>query len=255
MSSLSLLTLVLGILMILVGGKQGLAAYLGVILNFGLLFLAVILIASGFNIIWICIFFGICILALTIYLGSHDERATNVAFVATLIVLGVMVLLIIPLDYLANTAGFANEQSEQIEAFNLLIGVDFRQLLLATTILSTLGALAEAAIAIASGLEELWQQNPTLTTVQLIKSGKVIGFQIMGMTFNTLFFGMFGSDLALFILLYRLKNTFGYYFNSKIFVAECMLVLYAALAVILVIWLTIYLMTRKLMRSQKRDIS
>lgn len=251
MSAISLLTIVLACLMFLVGGFQGLLGFTSVLLNFGLLFLSVILIAGGFPILPVCGFFGLCILALTIYMGSKEETGANTAFSATLIVLVIMLLLIIPLDSVLNLQGFANEQSEQIEAFNLLIGVDFRQLLIATTVLSTLGALAEAAIAISSGMEELIEQNPDLTSKNLIKSGKIIGFQIMGMTFNTLFFGMFGSDLALFILLYKLKNSLGYYFNSKIFVAQCVLVLYAALAVILVIWLTIHLTTKKFIQKRK----
>ena len=68
----------------------------------------------------------------------------------------------------------------------------------------------------------------------------------MGMTFNTLFFGMFGGDLALFILLYKLNANFGYYLNSKIFVGECM-----AVSVILVIWITTYLMGRKINQKRK----
>ena len=43
---------------------------------------------------------------------------------------------------------------------------------------------------------------------------------------------MFGDDLALFILLYKLDADFSYYLNSKIFVKECLAVLYSAIAVI-----------------------
>ena len=71
----------------------------------------------------------------------------------------------------------------------------------------------------------------------------------MGMTFNTLFFGMFGGDLALFILLYKLDATFGYYLNSKIFVAESMEVLFSSISIILVIWITTYMMGKKVKRT------
>ena len=246
MSELSLLTLILLILMLLVGGKHGLSSFISVVLNFGILFLTVILIAGGFPPLGVSLFAGICILAITIYMGNSDETATNTAFLATIIVMLVMLVIIIPLDQLAQVQGFGNEQSEEIEAFNLLIGIKFESLLIATTMLSTLGAIAEAAIAVASGLEELIAQQNSITLSQLYKSGRTIGFQIMGMTFNTLFFGMFGGDLALFVLLYKLNATFGYYLNSKIFVGECLAVLFSALAVILVIWITIYLTGRKL---------
>lgn len=150
-------------------------------------------------------------------------------------------------------AGFSNEQSEEIEAFNLLIGVNFSAITAAVTILSTLGAIAEAAIAVASGLEEVIQNKPHISLSELFTSGRNIGFQIMGMTFNTLFFGMFGGDLSLFVLLYKLDANFGYYLNAKIFVRECMLVLYSAIAVIAVIWITTYLMGRKVNSLRKTD--
>ena len=184
-------------------------------------------------------------------MGNKNETSTNTAFVATLIVMVIMLLLIVPLDYFAQIKGFSNEQSEEIEAFNLPVGANFETILISTTVLSTLGAIAEAAVAISSGLEELSEQNPGITIAEIFKSGRTIGFQIMGMTFNTLFFGMFGGDLALFILLYKLNANFGYYLNSKIFVGECMAVLYSAVAVILVIWITTYLMGRKINQKRK----
>lgn len=246
MSSITALILVLGILMLIFGGKQGFSSFLSVAFNFIILFLTVVLISSGFPILPVSLFAGICILAITIYMGNNDERSTNVAFIATLIVLLIMVIFIIPIDHFAQIKGFSMEQSEEIEAFNLLIGVNFEQLTIATAILSTLGAISEAAIAIASGLEEIIEQNPQITQRELYKSGSNIGSQIMGMTFNTLFFGMFGSDLALFVLLAKLNAGVGYYLNSKIFVSECMLVLYSAIAVIGVIVITTYLMARKI---------
>ena len=251
MSSILALTIVLGILMIIFGGKQGVSSFCSVLLNFGILFLTVILISSGFPPLGVSLFAGICILAITIYMGNNDERSTNVAFIATIIVLAVMLLLIIPMDHFAQIKGFAMEQSEEIEAFNLLIGVNFEQLAIATAILSTLGAIAEAAIAIASGLEEIIDQNPKITRKELFESGSNIGSQIMGMTFNTLFFGMFGSDLALSVLLAKLHASFGYYLNSKIFVSECMLVLYSAVAVIGVIVITTFLMARKVENAKE----
>lgn len=251
MSAISVLALILAVLMFLVGGKAGLTSFFSAVLNFIILFIAVILITGKLSPIGVAFFAGICLLALTIYMGNEDEKTANIAFKATLIVLVIMLILIIPLDHFAQIKGFANEQSEEIEAFDLLVGVNFEQLLIATTVLSTLGAIAEAAIAVSSGLNELIEQKPEITLAQLYKSGRTIGFQIMGMTFNTLFFGMFGSDLALFILLYKLQASFGYYLNSKIFVKECLAILYSAIAVILVIWITTYLVGKKLNETRK----
>lgn len=246
METIGILAAILGLLMVLIAGKQGFMAFFSVVINFCLLFITILLLSSGFPPLATALFSAICILAITIYMGNTDEQTSNTAFLATICVMLVMLCLIIPFDHLAQVQGFANEQSEEIEAFNLLIGVSFEQILVATTLLSTLGAIAEAAIAIASGLKEVIEENKQIDRAALFRSGRNIGFQIMGMTFNTLFFGMFGGNLALFILLNKLHNSFSYYLNSKIFVAECLLVLYSAIAVILVILFTTWLMGRKL---------
>lgn len=252
MSTISLLTIILMVLMILVGGRNGFTSFMSVVFNFLILFSAVILITGGISAIGVTFFAGVCILAITIFMGNGNEVSANTAFFATLIVMVIMLLLIVPLDHFAQIKGFANEQSEEIEAFNTLVGANFESILISTTVLSTLGAISEAAVAISSGLEELSEQNPGITIAEIFRSGRAIGFQIMGMTFNTLFFGMFGGDLALFILLYKLRADFGYYLNSKIFVGECMAVLYSAVAVILVIWITTYLMGRRI-NQRRRD--
>ena len=253
MTTLKTLLLILAILVILVGGKNGFKAIISFGLNFCLLFLSVILIAGGFSPIMISVLSGGCILAITIYLSDCQETVANTAFFATVIVLALMVIMIIPFDHLVQIEGFSSEDSEEVEAFNLAIGINFESLLIATTILSTLGAIAEAAIAITSGMQEIIEQTPAISSQNLRKSGRTIGFQIMGMTFNTLFFGMFGGNLALFILLDKLRSTFGYYLNSKIFVGETFMVLYSAIAVIGVIGVAIELMVRKVENQQVKQ--
>ncbi|MBZ2406587.1 MAG: YibE/F family protein [Liquorilactobacillus hordei] len=239
MNTIVILIIVLALLMVLSGGKRGVSAFFTLIVNFGLLFLTVILIAGGFPPIFVMMFTGVTILAIIIYVGNNNETQTNTAFIATLLVLAVMLILIVPMNYLMQIYGFSNEQSEEIEAFNVAIGVNFASIAIATTILSTLGAIAEAAIAVASGMEEIIEQGAAKTVQELRTSGRNIGLQIMGMTFNTLFFGMFGGNLALFVLISKLDASFGYYANSKIFASETMLVIYAAISVVLVIWVTI----------------
>lgn len=249
--AISILSIILLVLMTLVGGKSGLLAFISLVVNFIILFITVILISAGFPAIWVAFFAGLCLLAVIIYMGNSDELTTNIAFQATLIVSLIMLGLIIPVNYFAHVQGFSPEQSPEIEAFNILVGVNFKAVVIATTFLSTLGAIAEASVAIVNGMQEVAQVHPELSYQELLASGRQIALQIIGMTFNTLFFGMFGGDLALFVLLYKLNAQVGYYLNSKIFVGECLRIIYAAIAVILVIWLAIHLTARRLKPQKK----
>ncbi|KRM96207.1 integral membrane protein [Liquorilactobacillus aquaticus DSM 21051] len=252
MTTMTFLTFILAFLMFVAGGRNGIYSFFSLVINFFLLFITIILIAGGVPAIGVSFFSGVCILAITIYMGNSEGSEADIAFIATILVMVIMLLLIIPFEHLAQVQGFSNEDSEEIEAFNLAIGVNFESIMISAAVLSTLGAIAEAAIAIASGLQEIIEQKPEIELSDLRRSGRNIGKQIMGMTFNTLFFGMFGGNLALFILLYKLQATFGYYLNSKIFVGETMLVLYASIAVIMIIWITSELMVHKLAKQRNR---
>ncbi len=69
-----------------------------------------------------------------------------------------------------------------------VLGINYLDIAISTAILSTLGAIAEAAIAIAAGLAEILAQHPKIPLKNLQRAGFKVGSQIIGTTFNTLFF-------------------------------------------------------------------
>ena len=128
---------------------------------------------------------------------------------------------------------------------SLYIGMDFLKISVTTTILSTLGAIAEASIAISAGLSEVLEQHQDLSNSSLMANGMSIGESILGTTFNTLFFGFFGGFLALFIWFMGLNYSFGEIMNNKIFVSELIMIFVSFIGVIITIPLTTLVMTRQ----------
>ncbi|KIS04253.1 YibE/F family protein [Paucilactobacillus wasatchensis] len=249
MTTITGLGLVLLMLMVIVGGRQGWKAFLSLILNFGFLFMAVILIAFHLPPLAVTLVTGVIILAITIFMGDDDLVTTQTAFYASLVVLVLLVLLIIPVEHWAMVQGFGEEDSDDLEGMSILIGIKFLKIAVTTTVLSTLGAIAEAAMAIAAGLAEIVQQHPQITAQALFKNGISVGEQIIGTTFNTLFFGFFGGFLALFIWFAGLHYSFGEIVNNKIFVAELIMVLVSFVGVILTVPITAFVMGRRQQRS------
>ena len=237
MSTITALGLVLMILMILVGGKQGWTSFLSLLLNFGFLYFAIVLIAFHVPPLFVTI-----ILAVTIFMGEDDLKTTVTAFYASLIVMGILLLLIIGVEHWAMVQGFGPEDSEDLEGMSILIGISYLKVAVTTTILSTLGAIAEAAMAVAAGLTEVLNAHPDISTAQIMKSGMAIGGQIIGTTFNTLFFGFFGGFLTLFIWFAGLHYSFGTIMNNKIFVAEMIMVLTSFIGVLLTVPITAWIM-------------
>ncbi|WP_076461083.1 YibE/F family protein [Limosilactobacillus caccae] len=245
MTTITGLGLVLMILMILVGGKQGWTAFLSLLLNFGFLYFAIVLVAFHVPPLFVTVTVGVIILAVTIFMGEDDLRTTVTAFYASLIVMAFLLGLIFFVEHWAMVQGFGTEDSDELEGMSILIGISYLKVSVTVTILSTLGAIAEAAMAIASGLTEVLENHPHSSDQQLISSGMSIGRQIIGTTFNTLFFGFFGGFLALFIWFIGLHYSFGTIMNNKIFVAEMIEILISFIGVLITVPMTAWVMTKR----------
>lgn len=242
MGTITALGIVLLILMLLVGGSKIIGSYLSLIINFGILFFSVVLMSFGLSPVIVSIVASVVLLAITIFWSNSSDRTTNVAFLSSLIVLVILIGLIILIENWALVGGFGVEESEELEGLSLLVGVNFNQIAIATIILSSLGAISEASIAIASGLDEIIEYNDNLLPKRILVNGQQIGKQIIGTAVNTLFFGFFGSSLALFIWFAGLHYSLGQIINDKIFVSELIAILVALIGIVIIIPVTTYVM-------------
>ncbi|TPR24616.1 YibE/F family protein [Apilactobacillus micheneri] len=245
MSAIIVLGIVLFVLMLLVGGKQGLQSFLSLILNFGFLFFSIVLIAFHFPPIIVTIITGVIVLALTIFLSGTDDNTSGLAFLSSILVLFILVLLIVPMEHWAQVQGFGLEDSDDLEGLSILIGINFVKIEIATAILSTLGAIAEATMAIASGLDEIKEQHSEIKPSRLLFDGIYVGKQIIGTTLNTLFFGLFGGSLSLFVWFHSLNYSFGDILNDKVFDAQLIVILFSLIGVILTIPITSLVIAEK----------
>lgn len=252
MTSLTALFVTLAGMLIMVGGKKGLQALISLFGNFVWLFLIITLIAWNFNPIMLIIVFGLIILATTIFLSDDNDQVTKVAFIASISVLVLLILLIVPIDLFANVQGFANENSEELEGLSLNIGISFIKITIVATTLATLGAIAEATMAVAAGIQEMLIDTPTLTTKQLFSHGMHIGQQIISTAINTIFFGFIGSNLGLTIWFIKLNYSLEVLINSKLFIGEVLMLLISMIAVALAVPITVLVMQQSIIRQRSK---
>ncbi|ANZ57529.1 hypothetical protein BGL34_04895 [Fructilactobacillus lindneri] len=251
MTTITALIFVLFGAMLLAGGKQGFVSFLGLIFNFGLVFMSVVLISFGIPYLLVTLISAVIILVITIYFGNQQGRNADIAFLTSLIVVGLVILLIIPVEHWAQVQGFGVENTEDLEGLSLQLGVRFLDVSCAMTILSCLGAVAEAAVALATGLVELEDHDKTITDTKLRKEGTKVGKEIVGTAFNTLFFGFYGELIGLFIWFARLHYDFGMVLNDKIFVSEFIMTLISSIGIVLTIPITIYIVIFQKHRRKK----
>lgn len=236
MNVLVLLGMILFFLMTIIGGKKGARSFFAIFLNFVVVLLAVLFMNDpNLNPIVITVIACAIISCINLFYINEMNSKTKTAFLSTLITIVILLSFIVILTDKAMIQGFGEEEIEELGIFSLYIGIDFIKLATAVMIMSTIGAITDAAIAISSPMYEAFYHHPNISRKELFKFGMSIGRDILGTSANTLFFAFFGGYLALLIWFKDLAYSLGEIVNSKIFSAEMITILCAGTGVTLIL--------------------
>ncbi|MBM7617472.1 putative membrane protein [Weissella uvarum] len=250
------LAIILLILMVLIAGAKGLGAFVSLWINFLVLACIITLISFSFNPFWVLLIGGGIILTITIISTGSDEDTTRTALTVSFIVMLLLLVLIVPMEQISSSAGFSVENSEELEGLSLGINVPFKTLGICAALLATLGAIAEAAVAISSSLAELQADQPRAKLSQLISAGQQVGREIVGTAVNTVLFGYLADFLSLSLLFTRLNYSFTDIINTKLFTSALLSLMYSILGVVLVFPFTLlvfYLQHKKQTTNQDEN--
>lgn len=250
MSTLMALIIVLAILMTLVGGETGIRSFFSVLINTLLLILLAILISWGISIPLLILIFIPLKLVTIIFLGTHDYQVAKNSFYSAFLVCMIVSLIILGCEWLAQAAGLGPEAGEILVGLSQMPGLSYPLIAVAVAIFSTLGAVAEAAVAMSSGLLEIKKHNPEISQENLMTSGAKIGTDVLGTAMNTILFGMFGSFLSLFLWYIRLNYTLGEILNEKLFVNETLIIMYSLIGVLLTVPLSTALLAKGMAKRE-----
>lgn len=253
MSTLTALIIVLAILMTIVGGETGIRSFFSVLINTMLLILVAILISWGISIPILILIFIPLKLVTIIFLGTHDYTVAKNSFYAAFLVCLIVSVLILGCQWLAQAAGMGPEAGEVLVGLSQMPGLSYPMIAVAVAIFSSLGAIAEAAVAISSGLLEIKKHNPNISRMNLIASGNRIGRDVLGTAMNTILFGMFGSFLSLFLWYFRLNYSMGEVLNEKLFVNEALIIMYSLIGVLLTVPLSTIFLSRGMNKNEVKD--
>ncbi|WP_273725521.1 YibE/F family protein [Leuconostoc mesenteroides] len=254
MNAIGLLIIILFILMVFVGGVQGMKAFVGLVLNFIVIFILMILINWQFNAYIVTALMSVIILALAIYLGAENQFVTNTAFKTSLIVVSILMVVAILVQHLGQFQGFATENSEELEGLSSNVNLPFTKVAVIVMVISILGAVAEAAMAIVADLNEVIERTPNLSKKSLYAHAHIIGGQILGTAINTLFFGVLGANLPLLIWFIRLRYSIAMFFNAKLLMMEVVTMLLGMLGILMSIWLASRLVVHGYVKIQSKNM-
>lgn len=233
-----ILSIVLLILLLLIGGKRGLKTYLMVYINLFFIMLLIILVGWGFNPL-IVTFISVIIISLVIlfFLNGYNKKTIS-SFISVFIILLLFMGITYIFGNLIYIQGYSEETIEAIGYVTYNTGIDMMKLTDSLIIIGLIGNIIDTSIAISSALYEVHINNPKLGFKDLFISGMNIGGDILGTTTNTLFFAFLGGSMSLLIYFIDYKYTILELINSKVFALVFTKIVLSAVASFIIIPLT-----------------
>ncbi|GEM00954.1 YibE/F-like protein [Halolactibacillus halophilus] len=256
MTTISVLAMILFVLMSVIGGKKGLLSFSVMLIHVSVIIVAVLIMTDpGASPIIITLIASVIISYVTLYLINGKNKKTQTAFVATMMTMVVLVGLIHLFVLLTNVGGFSTEEVEELSIYSFYFGVNFTEVITSVIILSTIGAVTDEAISVASPMYELFKYSPNQSRKELFNSGMQVGIDLLATSANTLFFAFFGSYLALLVRFFDMGYHLSEVLNAKVFVQEIVTILLSGMGVLLIVPVTAYLTAYRLTTKKESDTS
>lgn len=200
----------------LVGGLQGIKGALGLVFTFGaILFIYLPVVYMGYSPFWTAVFICAITTVVTMYLIGGASEKTVCAVLGT--ISGVLIAGISATVFskLSGITGWNVSDIESLltlyETNNIKVG----GLLFSGLLISTLGAVMDVAMSISSAMKEIYDQNPQITRMQLVKAGMRVGRDMMGTDSNTLILAFAGSSISMLIMDYAYHLPYLQIINSN----------------------------------------
>ena len=185
-----------------VGRIKGLMALISLVIT-GLLiaFFMLPLMFKGYSPILLAVITASIVIFLSLMLIGGFNKKSLAAIIGTSA--GVVIAGIISLisGRLAHLTGITGEASEQLIYVVSSFPINIKGIMFAGIIISSLGAVMDVGMSIASVVFEIHNKVPELSKAELFKSGMNVGKDIIGTMANTLILAFAGGSLCVMILL------------------------------------------------------
>ncbi|MDO5521352.1 MAG: YibE/F family protein [bacterium] len=218
---LSGMVLLFCLAVMVIGGKQGVKAIVGLVFTFiSIIFLLVPLVLKGFSPIPTTVVIIAITTVISFLLIGGIQSKTVAAFLGSM--LGVIMAAVIALaaGKFCHVTGFQMEDSESLVYIKFDTLIHVKGLFISGVLIASIGAVMDIAMSVSSAVNELHVLNPALTVKELFRSGMNIGRDAMGTMANTLILAFAGTSLNMIILIYSYGVSFTQLINTDFVAVE-----------------------------------
>lgn len=249
-TSLYILVFIFLALLVIVGDIKGVKSAISLIFTLAcIIFFTVPTIFNGYSPILISIITIIMISAITLLLVDGYTKKTFVAFCGSaggVICAGIIFMFS---SKILHISGYNLEEVEPIFLVSVQTGLQLKYVLFAGVLIAAVGAVLDVAMSIASTLQELYDQNPKISTKQLYRSGLNVGRDMIGTMSNTLILAYAGGSFGTMILMMAYSVNYQQVINMDSLVIEIAQALAGSMGIILTVpivaWLGSRILTEK----------
>ena len=225
---------------ILVGGKKGIKAIIGLIITIlAVWFILIKLIFAGYDAILMSIVTCAVIIVLTfIVIGGINKKVITAAIgtLGGVVSAGIVASIF---SHLAELSG-ACEDAIQLSMNMQTATFNFRDLIFAGIVISALGACMDVGMSIASSLDEIKNKTKDISWKELFKSGMNIGRDVIGTMTNTLILAYVGGALKLILLFMACNMPITEILNKETIVEEIISAIAGSMGVVYTIPITAF---------------
>lgn len=247
-NSLLLLMGLFAVVLLAIGGRGGFKTLISLCVTIVLVFaVALPLIYRGANPLLMATGIAILSTGITLTIIGGRSKKTLAASIGT--IGGVMVSAIIAIlfTHLSRLTGYS-EEALMLSYLPSGVHFDFKGLLYAGVIITSLGACMDVGMSISSPMHEILDNSPDISRGKLLRMGMNIGRDTMGTMANTLILALVGASLQMIMLMMALELPVMQLLNREMIATEIIIALSGSLGLGFTIPITVmmtYLLNRR----------
>lgn len=247
-----LLIVIFVVLLIVIGRLKGLKAV--ITLGITILLIAKVMLPAmlkGYDPLLLAILTSVLVTTLTIFVIAGFTSKSIATIIGT--TGGVIVAALISLwaGKAAKLTGLSGQEAQMLMCVAEDIGFNFKNLLFAGIIIGALGAVMDVSMSIASAMEEIKANNPSISYKKLIQSGMNVGRDVMGTMSNTLILAYTGTSIPLLLLFLSYQQSFLKIINMDFIATEFVRALSGSIGLIFAIPITAFISAALLKVNKK----
>jgi uncharacterized membrane protein len=219
-----------------VGGNRGFKSIAGIIFTFtGVIFLFIPLLYRGYSPELASLGVMMVSLCVTLILLAGFSAKALSAILGTTAGIIISVMFLAVALKITRLSGFNANEADMLIQIAGKTPMKVNGLLFAAILISSLGAIMDIAISIASSIQEVSAGNNNLGAKALFNSGMNVGRDMMGTMANTLIIAFTGTSLNVLVLLYSWNVSYYQLINNAMIAIYIIQAVSGGLAVILTV--------------------